>query len=75
MRNRSKSVRIRLEFVLHNVFFFHASKNITIRGIRVIDAPCWTLTFSECENVKLLGRQSIPKFVPVIGGVTVSRFL
>ncbi|MBD5466596.1 MAG: hypothetical protein HDR21_00395 [Lachnospiraceae bacterium] len=35
--------------------FFHASKNITIRNIRVIDAPCWTLTFSECENVKLTG--------------------
>lgn len=35
--------------------FFHASKNITVRSIRVIDAPCWTLTFSECENVKLLG--------------------
>lgn len=35
--------------------FFHGSKNITVRGIRVIDAPCWTFTFSECENVKLLG--------------------
>lgn len=35
--------------------FFHASKNVTIRDIRVIDAPCWTLTFSECENVKLMG--------------------
>ncbi len=33
--------------------FFHQSKNITVRGIRVIDAPCWTFTFSECENVKL----------------------
>ncbi len=35
--------------------FFHQSKNITVRGIRVIDAPCWTFTFSECENVKLTG--------------------
>lgn len=34
--------------------FFHGSKNITLRGIRIIDSPCWTTTFSECENVKLL---------------------
>ena len=35
--------------------FFHNSKNVTLRGIRVIDAPCWTLSFNECENVKVLG--------------------
>ena len=35
--------------------FFHNSKNITLRGIRVIDAPCWTLSFNECENVKVIG--------------------
>lgn len=35
--------------------FFFDSKNITISGISVIDAPCWTLTFAECENVKLTG--------------------
>lgn len=35
--------------------FFHDSKNVTVRGIRLVDAPCWTLTFSECENVKVQG--------------------
>lgn len=35
--------------------FFHGCKNITVRGVRLIDSPCWTMTFSECENVKLLG--------------------
>lgn len=35
--------------------FMHGAKNLTVSGIRVIDAPCWTLTFSECENVKLTG--------------------
>lgn len=35
--------------------FFHDSKNVTVRGIRLVDAPCWTLTFSECENVKIQG--------------------
>lgn len=33
--------------------FMHGAKNLTVSGITVIDAPCWTLTFSECENVKL----------------------
>jgi len=35
--------------------FFHGSKNISVCGIRLIDSPCWTMTFSECENVKLRG--------------------
>lgn len=35
--------------------FFHNSKNITLRGIRVIDAPCWTISFNECENIKVIG--------------------
>lgn len=35
--------------------FFHNSKNVTLQGIRVIDAPCWTLSFNECENIKVLG--------------------
>ncbi len=35
--------------------FMHGSKNLTVSGIRLIDAPCWTLTFSECENVKITG--------------------
>ena len=35
--------------------FMHGAKNLTVSGITVIDAPCWTLTFSECENVKLTG--------------------
>lgn len=33
--------------------FFHNSKNIRVSGITVIDAPCWTFSFSECENVRL----------------------
>lgn len=35
--------------------FFYDSKNIRISGITVIDAPCWTFSFNECENVKLTG--------------------
>ena len=34
--------------------FFHNSKNITVRGIKIIDAPRWTFSFNECENVKML---------------------
>ncbi len=35
--------------------FFHGCRNVTLRGVRIIDAPCWTTTFSECEDVKCLG--------------------
>ena len=33
--------------------FLHNSKNIRVSGITIVDAPCWTLTFSECEKVRL----------------------
>ncbi len=35
--------------------FFHQVKNLTVKGITVLDAPCWTFSFNECENVKVLG--------------------
>ncbi len=35
--------------------FFHRSRHVAVRNIRVIDAPCWTLSFHDCEDVKLLG--------------------
>jgi len=35
--------------------FFHGSCNITVRGIRLINSPCWTLTCSECENAIITG--------------------
>ena len=35
--------------------FMHGGKNLVVSGITIVDSPCWTLTFSECENVKLLG--------------------
>ena len=34
--------------------FFHNSKNIVFRGIKVIDAPCWTFSFNECEDIKMI---------------------
>lgn len=35
--------------------FFHNSRNVRITDITVIDAPCWTLSFHQCENIKLRG--------------------
>lgn len=35
--------------------FFHAVKNLTVSDLTVVDAPCWTFSFNECENVKVLG--------------------
>jgi len=34
--------------------FFHKISHITLRDITIIDAPCWTITFSECSDVKAL---------------------
>ena len=35
--------------------FFYQVKNLTVKGITVLDAPCWTFSFNECQNVKVLG--------------------
>lgn len=35
--------------------FFNKCNNLTISGITVVDAPCWTFSFSQCDNVKTLG--------------------
>lgn len=34
--------------------FFLRCKHVTIEGIRVINAPCWTFAFIECEDVHML---------------------
>ena len=33
--------------------FFHDSKDIQISGITILDAPCWTVTMSRCEKIRL----------------------
>ena len=33
--------------------FFHDCRGIEISGVRIVDAPCWTVTMSRCENVRL----------------------
>ena len=33
--------------------FFSNSNNITVSGITIVDAPCWTLSFHSCEKVRL----------------------
>ncbi len=35
--------------------FFHNSRNVRITDITIVDAPCWTLSFHRCENIKLRG--------------------
>jgi len=34
--------------------FFHQVSHVTVRGVTILDAPCWTVTFSECTDVKAL---------------------
>lgn len=35
--------------------FFYGVDGVTIQGITILDAPCWTLSVCRCSNVKALG--------------------
>lgn len=39
--------------------FFHLCKHVTLRDVTILDAPCWTLTFSECQRVLVDGITNI----------------
>ena len=32
---------------------FYRVNRLTVQGIRIVNAPCWTMSFIECENVKV----------------------
>jgi polygalacturonase len=34
--------------------FFRRCSGVTVQGVRIIDAPCWTFSFCECSNVRML---------------------
>jgi polygalacturonase len=34
--------------------FMYQADNVTVRNIKVINSPCWTFSFNECTNVKML---------------------
>lgn len=34
--------------------FFYGAKNITVTGITILNAPCWTMSFIEAENVHII---------------------
>lgn len=31
--------------------FFNNCKNLHVHGIKIFNSPCWTVTFSNCENI------------------------
>jgi hypothetical protein len=33
--------------------FFYRSSHITIAGIKIINAPCWTMAFIECRDIRI----------------------
>lgn len=33
---------------------FRRVKRLTLRGIRLINAPCWTISFIECQDIKVM---------------------
>lgn len=36
---------------INQPIFFKSCKNVTVKGIEIINSPCWTLTFVECINL------------------------
>lgn len=35
--------------------FFYDCQHVRVQNIRIINAPCWTLTFIECEDIHVTG--------------------
>ena len=35
--------------------FFYRAKNVTVSGITILNAPCWTMSFIESENIRITG--------------------
>lgn len=35
--------------------FFHQCNNVTVKGVTLIDSPCWMLTLSECNDARVTG--------------------
>ncbi|WP_070042968.1 glycoside hydrolase family 28 protein [Robinsoniella peoriensis] len=33
--------------------FFHHCSHISVEGIRIINAPCWTMSFNQCEDIRI----------------------
>ncbi len=34
--------------------FFLRCRRVTVQDVRIVNAPCWTMSFVECEDVKVL---------------------
>lgn len=34
--------------------FFYDCRHITVRGVVILNAPCWTVTFVECSDIRVL---------------------
>lgn len=45
--------------------FFYRCNNVTVKNVKLLDSPCWTLVFAECkgirvENIVNVGHKRIP---------------
>ncbi|MGF1452746.1 MAG: glycoside hydrolase family 28 protein [Opitutales bacterium] len=45
----------RYSWRLNQPLFFHECTDVRIEGIRIVDSPCWTITFNLCRNVTARG--------------------
>jgi hypothetical protein len=51
---QKKECPVSFESRPNQCLFFHQVSHVTLRDITIIGAPCWTITFSECNDVKAL---------------------
>ena len=39
---------------INQPIFFYRCRNVKLEGIKIINSPCWTVTFCECQDVKVM---------------------
>lgn len=53
-REQIEECTLNIEKRVNQPMFFLRCKNLKIEDITIKNAPCWTITFCECQNVKAL---------------------
>lgn len=52
-KRKAEGVLEKNEDRVNQPVFFESCRDIKISGIKIINSPCWTVTFSRCENIRV----------------------
>ena len=39
---------------INHPIFFYRCRNVKLEGIKIVNSPCWTVAFCECQDVKVM---------------------